>query len=68
MVCAPVSTLWAGYNANISISGSDFPYADSDKIAGFREDLDAFHMAHRLREMIYYGNVENLLQLENHAR
>ncbi|BCS28106.1 amidohydrolase family protein [Aspergillus puulaauensis] len=48
--------------------GSDFPYADSDKIAGFREDLDAFHMAPRIREMIYYGNAENLLQLENHVK
>ncbi|CAI7591136.1 unnamed protein product [Penicillium palitans] len=38
-----------------------------DKIAGFREDIDAFHMAHKLREIIYYGNVENL-QLENPAK
>ncbi|OJJ53653.1 hypothetical protein ASPSYDRAFT_61670 [Aspergillus sydowii CBS 593.65] len=42
--------------------GSDFPYADSDKIAGFREDLDAFHMTHKLREMIYYANAEDILQ------
>lgn len=66
-VC-PSSHIMGWDHANISISGSDFPYADSDKIAGFREDLDAFHMASRLREMIYYGNAENLLQLENHAR
>lgn len=68
MVCAPASIFWAGHDANVLISGSDFPYADSDKIAGFREDLDAFHIAHKLRAMIYYGNVENLLQVENNAK
>ncbi|KAL4895036.1 hypothetical protein BDV59DRAFT_200293 [Aspergillus ambiguus] len=41
--------------------GSDFPYADSAKIAGFREELDSFHMERKLREMIYHGNIEELL-------
>ena len=36
--------------------GSDFPYAASDKIAGFRERLDGFSMKNRLREMIYFNN------------
>ncbi|CAI7582964.1 unnamed protein product [Penicillium discolor] len=36
--------------------GSDFPYAASDKIAGFRERLDGFSMTKRLREMIYFNN------------
>lgn len=62
MVCGSVSTYLGSRDANIMISGSDFPYADSDKIAGFREDLDAFHMTRKLREMIYYANAEDILQ------
>ncbi|PLB46571.1 2-amino-3-carboxymuconate-6-semialdehyde decarboxylase [Aspergillus steynii IBT 23096] len=41
--------------------GSDFPYADGDKIVGFREELDAFPMSRELREMIYFRNAEALL-------
>ncbi|KAL2808836.1 hypothetical protein BJX63DRAFT_424277 [Aspergillus granulosus] len=48
--------------------GSDFPYADSDKIAGFREDLDAFHMGRRLRETIYRRNMENPIRSRKHVR
>ncbi|KAJ5385295.1 hypothetical protein N7517_003206 [Penicillium concentricum] len=47
--------------------GSDFPYADSDKIAGFREDLDAFSMESKFRDKIYYRNVEKLLKLGKHV-
>ncbi|KAL3466890.1 hypothetical protein BJX64DRAFT_301331 [Aspergillus heterothallicus] len=48
--------------------GSDFPYADSDKIAGFRQELDSFRMGKKLREMIYHGNAETLLDLQRHPR
>lgn len=41
--------------------GSDFPYADSDKIAGFREKLDSFPMHKRLRKMIYSENALGLI-------
>ncbi|KAL3490369.1 hypothetical protein BJX62DRAFT_252019 [Aspergillus germanicus] len=47
---------------NQIIYGSDFPYADSDKIAGFREELDAFRMGDKLRKMIYQGNANDLLR------
>jgi hypothetical protein len=46
----------------IFFPGSDFPYADSDKIAGFREELDTFKMKGDLREKIYHGNIEALLR------
>ncbi|CAI7672009.1 unnamed protein product [Penicillium palitans] len=41
--------------------GSDFPYAASDKIAGFRERLDGFSMNRKLREMIYFNNALGLI-------
>ncbi|KAF9884821.1 hypothetical protein FE257_001237 [Aspergillus nanangensis] len=46
---------------NQILYGSDFPYADTDKIAGFRENLDSFQMGKRLREKIYFGNARRLL-------
>jgi predicted TIM-barrel fold metal-dependent hydrolase len=50
------------HHTNTYIPGSDFPYADSDKIAGFRENLDAFRMGDKLRKMIYQGNANDLLR------
>jgi hypothetical protein len=50
-------------DANRFDPGSDFPYADPDKIAGFREELSAFQMGDKLRTMIYQGNAKKSLGL-----
>ncbi|GAQ45551.1 amidohydrolase family protein [Aspergillus tubingensis] len=41
--------------------GSDYPNAPPIKVAGYRENLDAFHMNEELRDMVYFGNVQKLL-------
>ncbi|RAH48802.1 amidohydrolase family protein [Aspergillus brunneoviolaceus CBS 621.78] len=43
------------------VYGSDFPYANADKVAGYREYLDEYAMDEELRDGIYFGNAERLL-------
>ncbi|GJP88533.1 amidohydrolase family protein [Aspergillus niger] len=41
--------------------GSDYPNAPPIKVAGYRENLDAFHMNEELRDKVYFGNAQKLL-------
>ncbi|KAL3255841.1 hypothetical protein ABHI18_008022, partial [Aspergillus niger] len=43
------------------VYGSDFPYANNNKIAGFKEALDEYPLDQELRDRIYYANAQKLL-------
>ncbi|GLA90046.1 hypothetical protein AtubIFM56815_005595 [Aspergillus tubingensis] len=43
------------------VYGSDFPYANNNKIAGFKEALDEYPLDQVLRDRIYYANAQKLL-------
>lgn len=44
----------------LTAAGSDFPYADNNKIAGFKEALDEYPLDQDLRDQIYYANAQKL--------
>ncbi|RDH28962.1 hypothetical protein BDQ94DRAFT_162374 [Aspergillus welwitschiae] len=46
---------------HIMYVGSDYPNAPPIKVAGYRENLDAFHMNEELRDKVYFGNAQKLL-------
>lgn len=45
----------------LTSAGSDFPYANNNKIAGFKEALDEYPLDQELRDRIYYANAQKLL-------
>ncbi|PYH86780.1 2-amino-3-carboxymuconate-6-semialdehyde decarboxylase [Aspergillus uvarum CBS 121591] len=53
--------VWGTVDPGKVVYGSDFPYANADKVAGYREYLDEYVMDEELRAEVYFRNAERLL-------